>query len=172
MTLHEQCTGDLGPYYLTSSHSINDGTYQTVMFDFIMKPNGTEISDLLAGFNKNDVIETLQELNDSHSISYSADFVKNKLILNDLKKRKARSYAITVSTFATVLVLVVIVIVLYICKKTVNCSKKNNPYLKTRKFERAKFDNQIVPIVGNETNTILNNSAISFPDIEDTETNN
>ena len=47
LLLPQQCTGDLGSFYLTPSHSINEGTYQTITFDYIMNTNGTSISNVL-----------------------------------------------------------------------------------------------------------------------------
>ena len=55
LVLPEKCTADMGQYYLTPSHSINEGTYQTVNFDYIMNRNGTSISDVLKGFGRDEV---------------------------------------------------------------------------------------------------------------------
>jgi len=164
LTLPEQCTGDLGPYYLTSAQSINEGTYQTINFDFIMTRNGSKISDVLKGFNRDKIIDSLQELNTSQSISYNSDYVKNKLILSDIKRNKETSYVIIVSTISTMLFIVVLLIAVYLCKKTSFCAKNGKPYYNTRiKFDKVSH----APIVNNESNPTLNNSAISFPELEE-----
>ena len=149
----------MGQYYLTQSHSINEGTYQTITFDFIMTRNGTSISDVLKGFDKEEVIESLQDLNNSLSITYNSNYLKNKLILADIKKKRERSYVISVSAISTILFFVVICIFIYALKKMSFCSKNKTNYFKTK----ARYTRHNPPT---ESDPPLNTSAISFPELE------
>ena len=53
-----------------------------------MNRNGTSFSDVLKGFDRDEVMESLQDLNNSLSVTHYLKYLKNKLILADIKKKK------------------------------------------------------------------------------------
>ena len=81
------------------------------------------------------------------------------------KKRKEKSYVISVSTISTILILLTLFVILLAIKKKLACccSKAKSVYL----INRASYkpNRSRTPIIENET--VPNNSAISFPDLDE-----
>lgn len=149
-------------YFLTSSHSITDTNYQTINFDFIMNRNDTEISDILKGFDKEDVLNTLQELNNTKSVSYNAQYLKNKMTLNEIKKKKENAYSVSLSFVATVLMIVILTLLTCCIRKKMlsNCTNAKNKRSYTSKYVKHGH----IELNGPEHTNSTVNSAISFPD--------
>ena len=131
-----------------------------------MSKNGSDILDVLNGFDRNEVIDTIQALNNTNSVTYNAQYLKNKMILKDLKKKKESAFAISVSTLSTVLIIVIICLLIFAIRKRFPFKNKNKGNHSTRYKKNEDAFDDILQVSLDPLNS-TGTSALTLPDIEE-----